>query len=247
MPTPFADTINVQRGTVGGAGGDDTYLLSSSLIDANAEIVITDSSGTNTIQLIDGLTITSSIVASDTMQITLSNGAVITVLGASSFQYETGGNPLSGVSGDVQGYSNFAISTLGTTVPSDGTSEGGEVTVGDGETDEEQTVSADIGTMTSPETLTATGAAFTFTDDANVENHVVIGGFSDNDLLQISNASTADYTFANDGDDVSIVYNNTDSGVVNMVTLTGVVSADDLVFDQASFETAIGFNAFQLV
>ncbi|MAC46267.1 MAG: hypothetical protein CMI12_05350 [Oceanospirillum sp.] len=125
----FNDTVNVQRGIVGAGSDDDTYVLSANLIDANAEITISDVEGANKIQLIGGLTITSSIVAGDTAQLTLSNGAVVTVLGASTMSYEVGGNPLTGTAGVTKDYSTFVADVLGTTVPTTGTSTGGQSTV----------------------------------------------------------------------------------------------------------------------
>ncbi|SET22799.1 repeat-containing protein [Nitrosomonas marina] len=131
MATQQNDVINVQRGNQAGVGGDDTYILSPALIDADAEITISDTQGANKIQLIGGLEITSSVVANDTAQLTLSNGAVITVLGASSFTFEIGGNPLTGTPGTSSDYSGFVTDTLGTTVPGEGEdpSNGGAVTI----------------------------------------------------------------------------------------------------------------------
>ncbi|MBB1488208.1 beta strand repeat-containing protein [Oceanospirillum sediminis] len=114
------DTVNVQRGIVGAAAGDDTYVLSANLIDDNAEIRISDVEGSNTVQLIGGLTIASARIAGDTAQLTLSNGAVVTVLGASTMSYVIGGNPLAGVAGVTKDYDAFVADILGTTVPTDG-------------------------------------------------------------------------------------------------------------------------------
>ena len=69
------DTVNVQRGIVGKGQGNDTYILSNSLIDPDTQITISDVEGSNSIQLIGGLSIVSSIVSDDTAQLTLSNGA----------------------------------------------------------------------------------------------------------------------------------------------------------------------------
>jgi hypothetical protein len=123
------DTINVQRGIVGAGSDNDTYILSGNLIDANADITISDVEGANTIQLIGGLSITSSIVAGDTLQLVLSNGAVVTVLGASTMSFEVGGNPLTGEAGVTKDYSSFATDILFTDVPTSGTSIGGTSTV----------------------------------------------------------------------------------------------------------------------
>ena len=98
---------------VGAGAGNDKYILSAANVAANQKIEISDTLGTNTLQLMGGLTIASSKVAADTVQLTLSNGAVVTVNGASTFSYEIAGDPLSGVAGTVQTYSAFVTTTLG--------------------------------------------------------------------------------------------------------------------------------------
>ena len=84
--------------TYRGLAGDDTYIISNS-IEANAAITIVDTSGANKIQLVDGLSVSSSKFAADAVQLTLSNGAVITVNGASNFTFDVGGNATTGTSG----------------------------------------------------------------------------------------------------------------------------------------------------
>ena len=127
--SPFAiaadDTFIVQRGIVGKGEGNDIYVLSSSLIDTNAQITISDTQGSNSLQLIGGLSITSSIVASDTVQLTLNNGAIVTVLGAGSMSYTLGGDPLNGTAGSSKNYQSFVSDALGTSVPVTGTVSGG--------------------------------------------------------------------------------------------------------------------------
>jgi len=109
--------------TYRGLGGDDTYILSNSIA-ANAAITIVDTSGANKIQLVDGLSISSSKFAADAVQLTLSNGAVVTINGASNFSYELGGNATSGVTGSTSTLSAFA-STMGVaTLPSSGSTAG---------------------------------------------------------------------------------------------------------------------------
>ena len=93
--------------TYRGLSGDDVYILSSAIA-ANASISIVDTSGSNRIQLVDGLSITSSRFAADAVELTLSNGAVVTVNGADNFTFEVGGNDTSGVAGTDQTYSQFA-------------------------------------------------------------------------------------------------------------------------------------------
>jgi len=120
-----ADIIVPSNGgtTYRGLGGDDTYILSNSIA-ANAAITIVDTSGSNNIQLVDGLSIASSKFAADAVQLTLSNGAIVTINGASNFSYELGGNATSGVSGSSNTLSAFA-STMGVaTLPSSGSTDG---------------------------------------------------------------------------------------------------------------------------
>ncbi|SET22676.1 Hemolysin-type calcium-binding repeat-containing protein [Nitrosomonas marina] len=114
---PDSDIAIVQRGVVSKAAGDDIYVISSATVDPNASISISDAQGANKIQLIDGLNIESSIVASNTALLTLSNGAEIVILDAASFTYETGGNPLIPTSGVVNNYADFVSNILGISVP----------------------------------------------------------------------------------------------------------------------------------
>ena len=122
MHSTFAadDTVNVQRGIVGKGEGNDVYILSPALIDSDAEITISDTQGSNSLQLIGGLSISSSLIAADTLQLTLDNGAKVTVLGASTMKYLTGGDPLTGTLGAERNYSSFSIDILGGSVPTSG-------------------------------------------------------------------------------------------------------------------------------
>jgi len=116
----------------------------------------------------------------------------------------------------------------------------GTVTAAGGYTEE----SADIGTATVAGTLDASTDGFMFTDDASVLNNVEITSFTADDIIEASNAVDGDYSFTNTGADVSITFNN--AGTLNTISLIGVVDASDLVYDEASFETAIGFDAFTI-
>tara|TARA_A100000164_G_scaffold188204_1_gene167037 strand:- start:25200 stop:31388 length:6189 start_codon:yes stop_codon:yes gene_type:complete len=120
-----ADIIVPSNGgtTYRGLGGDDTYILSNSIA-ANAAITIVDTSGANTIQLVDGLSISSSKFAADAVQLTLSNGAVVTINGASNFSYELGGNSTSGVTGSTSTLSGFATTMGVATLPTSGSTAG---------------------------------------------------------------------------------------------------------------------------
>ena len=113
--------------TYRGLGGDDTYIISNA---ASGNITIVDTSGSNTIQLVDGLSIASSKFAADSVQLTLSNGAVITVNGADKFSYDVGGNSTSGVTGTSKDYAGLASDMGVSSLPTGSTiTDGGAGTV----------------------------------------------------------------------------------------------------------------------
>jgi hypothetical protein len=116
-----------------GGAGNDSYILSESLIVADSTIVIQDTEGANKIQLVDGLSIASSTVTANAVELSLSNGAKIQILGADNFGYDIGGNALAGVEGTAQTFTEFVEDTLGTNVPAagEGPSVGGEVEISD--------------------------------------------------------------------------------------------------------------------
>ncbi|MBB1485312.1 matrixin family metalloprotease [Oceanospirillum sediminis] len=119
------ETYIVQRGIAGRGDGNDVYVLSAHLIDSNASIMITDTLGSNSIQLIGGLSITSSKIASNTLLLELSNGASVTVLDAESMNYIIGGDPVIGLHGVDKTFSTFTNDILGQTVPVSGLVNGG--------------------------------------------------------------------------------------------------------------------------
>ena len=61
------------------------------------------------------MTIASHKISGSSIQLTLSNDAVITVLGANNFNFKVGGNPLSGVDGVSKSFEAFATESLGAT------------------------------------------------------------------------------------------------------------------------------------
>ena len=109
--------------TYRGLAGDDTYIISNSIA-ANATVTIVDTSGSNKIQLVDGLSVQSSKFAADAVQLTLSNGAVVTINGASNFTFDVGGNATTGTSGSSNSLSEFAAAMGVATLPSSGTTAG---------------------------------------------------------------------------------------------------------------------------
>ncbi len=117
--------------TLGAGAGNDTYVFSSAFV-TKGTYTLQDNQGTNIIQLVDGLQIESSIVGSNVVQLTLTNGVVINVTGAdaATWQYAAGGAagaPPAGV-----GFASFVTDVLKTTVPTTGTSSGGAITIGGG-------------------------------------------------------------------------------------------------------------------
>lgn len=228
-----------------GGAGNDTYVISN-LAEPGDPIIINDTEGDNILQLVNGLTISSSVVYENALQITLSNGGVVQILSASDFDYDVGGNVLTGASGTLRSYSEFVVQELGTTIPTEAgeSNSGGAVEIGSSSppVPEYTTVSADIGEISNAAPFDASGDGFKFTEDPNVANYVEISNFTSNDLIEVTEATTLDYNFSNDGAnvDITLVMDST----VSRITLVGVVDSGDLVYDEASFEAAIGFDAF---
>lgn len=129
------DDVNILQAsdsaTIGAGLGDDRYVLSSGTLAAGQTVTISDAQGANTLQLVGGLTITSSVITANALQLTLSDGSIVNVLGADTFSFQTGGNGLNGQGGVIQTFSDFVVDGLGATVPAVGApaTSGGTVTV----------------------------------------------------------------------------------------------------------------------
>ena len=111
---------------------DQTYIINDVLISAGSIITIIDQGDDNdTIQLVPGLSIVSSIIANDEALLTLNNGTQINIRGASSFDFEVGGNIAGGISGENKTYQQFVEDTLGLNYPSSGetAAQGGSVII----------------------------------------------------------------------------------------------------------------------
>ncbi|MDD3019157.1 MAG: cadherin-like domain-containing protein [Comamonas sp.] len=102
---------------VGSGQGDDTYLLSAGTLQAGTAVTLTDVLGKNSIQLAAGLQIASSIVAQDALQLTFANGATVTVLGASAFTFDVGGNLTAGIDNPDVSFKTLVEDTLGAAWP----------------------------------------------------------------------------------------------------------------------------------
>lgn len=91
--------------------------------------------------------------------------------------------------------------------------------------------------------IAATAAADAYTENANVANSVKIVGFGAGDTITVSNASTSAYSFSSVGTDLTISYNN--AGVVNDITIAGVVAAGTFIGSELDAETALGRDFFK--
>jgi Ca2+-binding RTX toxin-like protein len=91
--------------TYRGLAGNDTYIISNAI---SGKVTIVDTNGSDTIQLVDGLSIASSKFSADSVQLTLSNGAIIQINGADNFTYEVGGNVTTGATGSSNTYAQLA-------------------------------------------------------------------------------------------------------------------------------------------
>jgi hypothetical protein len=108
----------------------------------------------------------------------------------------------------------------GTPVPDD---EPGAVVPGDDPSGTVTDVDVDITAFPTETDFDADGGAYNFIDDAAVSNYAVIANFSADDTISFVNAVVDDYTFSNEGEDVTLSYNYNDDGIMNVIMLTGVV------------------------
>ena len=147
--------------TYRGLAGNDTYIVSNAI---SGTVTIVDTDGTNTIQLVDGLSIASSKFAGDSAQLTLSNGAVISINGADKFSYDVGGNITSGVTGATNTYAQLAAGMGVASLPT-----GSTISDGTGGTISGTSVSAaSLGyTLVAGANSVAEGSSLTYTVNAS--------------------------------------------------------------------------------
>jgi len=110
-----SDTANI-----GAGAGNDTYVLTPANMSAGQVINISDAQGANTLMLTAGITIVSSAMAADSLQLVISlaggGTATINVLGANTFNYKLAGNGFDANSGVSYDYPQL-INELGATTP----------------------------------------------------------------------------------------------------------------------------------
>jgi len=132
------------------------------MLPAGKTVTLSDIAGSNSIQLASGLSIASCKVMSNTLQLTLSSGAIVNVLGANQFTYEAGGNSTAGINQADISYTSFVTTILGLSMPSGSTiANGGAVVIGAGSAG--ATTVLGVGTTT---TVAATAQADNFSLDA---------------------------------------------------------------------------------
>lgn len=123
--------------SVGAGLGDDVYVIDAdNFPEGNKTITINDdyADGNNKLLLVGGLEIVSSNVYANAVELTLNNGIVVRVLGASTFVFQTGGKVFEtaeNTTGKIETFQDFVTTSLKTTVPAEGepVSTGGSVTV----------------------------------------------------------------------------------------------------------------------
>jgi len=96
-----------------GNDSNQTYSINPNVIKSGDTIKIIDKGGNNTIELVEGLSISESIVTADELLLKLSNGASINIRGADKFTFDVGGNRLSNIEGEKYDFSKFVTEILG--------------------------------------------------------------------------------------------------------------------------------------
>jgi len=161
-PAATDDVALARDGWLARGAGDDTYLLSNGAIQQDASITISDGQGENTVRFAEGFEASQFQLANDTLNLSLDNGASITVLEASDFTFEIGGG-IDGAADSVrQSFTEFVTETLDTNIPAGDSIASGEPSfVADG--------AADVALAESDGTVEATDDAESFILDPDGE------------------------------------------------------------------------------
>lgn len=99
--------LDGQAKTYRGLEGDDTYFVSQ-LLPKNGKVSITDTQGSNIIQLPVNTYIDKSLFTKNAARLTLEDGREITISSADKFSYNVGGNITSGTKGTDLTFTEFA-------------------------------------------------------------------------------------------------------------------------------------------
>lgn len=96
---------------VGAGAGNDVYIVSPDVLTTGQRVTVSDAQGVNTLRLTGDLTVLSSRATGSSVELTLSNGAVVAILDANAFRFELGGDGLA-TSPMVQTFAQFLTQTL---------------------------------------------------------------------------------------------------------------------------------------
>jgi len=99
--------LDGQGKTYRGLEGDDTYFVSQ-LLPKSGKVSITDTQGSNTIQLPVNTYVDKSLFTKNAARLTLEDGREITISGADKFSYNVGGNITDGIKGTDLTFTEFA-------------------------------------------------------------------------------------------------------------------------------------------
>ena len=99
--------LDGQGKTYRGLEGDDTYFVSQ-LLPKSGKVSITDTEGSNTIQLPANTYVDKSLFTKNAARLTLEDGREITISGADKFSYNVGGNITKGDKGTDLTFTEFA-------------------------------------------------------------------------------------------------------------------------------------------
>ena len=99
--------LDGQGKTYRGLEGDDTYFVSQ-LLPKSGKVSITDTEGSNTVQLPTNTYVDKSLFTKNAARLTLEDGREVTISGADKFSYNVGGNITNGTKGTDLTFTEFA-------------------------------------------------------------------------------------------------------------------------------------------
>lgn len=99
-------------------------------------------------------------------------------------------------------------------------------------------------TSTEPALVDASDDLYVFTEDAAKNTDVIITGFSNDDVINVLNATADQYNFGTgeDPNDLLITFVNSSAGTSNIILIDDVLDGSVFVTDYASAVEAVGFN-----
>jgi GTP:adenosylcobinamide-phosphate guanylyltransferase len=113
--------IQTAGNTYIGDASSQIYSLNPHLIGSSDTITLVDQGGSNIIELVAGLEISSSMITSKKLQLIVNNGATINIRGADTFSFNVGMNKSAGdATGEAKTFAEFTNDILGINVPQQG-------------------------------------------------------------------------------------------------------------------------------